>query len=226
MGKIRVLLADDHAILRVGLKTLFSAHPDIEVIAEASNGNEALRKSLELVPDILILDISMPELNGLKVTQEIKRQQPAIKILVLTMHEDEDYLHRMLQAGADGYLPKKAADTELITAVRATYRGEHFIHSSMTTGLVTDLRNKEISGLKKKAGQDRLSSREREVLRLLAIGYTNQQISDQLYLSIKTVETYKGRLKVKLGLQGRAELVRYALQTGLLKKDDDDLSID
>ncbi len=224
MGKIRVLLADDHAVLRAGLKTLFGVHSDIEVIAEAADGNETLRKSLELIPDIVLLDITMPGLNGLEVTQEIKRQNPAIKILVLTMHEDESYLHRMLQAGADGYLPKKAADTELIAALRATYRGEHFIHSSMTTGLVTDLRNKEIADLKEEAGQDRLSSREREVLRLLAIGYTNQQISDRLYLSIKTVETYKGRLKQKLGLQGRAELVRYALQTGLLKKDDDDLS--
>ncbi len=221
MGKIRVLLADDHAVLRAGLKTLFGIQPDIEVIAEAADGDDTLRKSLEVVPDVVLLDISMPGLNSLEVTQEIKRQRPAIKILVLTMHEDESYLHRMLQAGADGYLPKKAADTELIAAIRATDRGEHFIHSSMTTGLVTDLRNKEVTDLKDDKSQDRLSSREREVLRLLAMGYTNQQIADQLYLSGKTVETYKARIKEKLGLQGRAELVRYALQTGLLEKEDD-----
>lgn len=221
MGKIRVLLADDHAVLRAGLKTLFGIQPDIEVIAEAADGDDTLRKSLEVVPDVVLLDISMPGLNSLEVTQEIKRQRPAIKILVLTMHEDESYLHRMLQAGADGYLPKKAADTELIAAIRATDRGEHFIHSSMTTGLVTDLRNKEVTDLKDDKSQDRLSSREREVLRLLAMGYTNQQTADQLYLSGKTVETYKARIKEKLGLQGRAELVRYALQTGLLEKEDD-----
>ena len=221
MRKIRVLLADDHAVLRAGLKTLFGIQPDIEVIAEAADGDDTLRKSLEVVPDVVLLDISMPGLNSLEVTQEIKRQRPAIKILVLTMHEDESYLHRMLQAGADGYLPKKAADTELIAAIRATDRGEHFIHSSMTTGLVTDLRNKEVTDLKDDKSQDRLSSREREVLRLLAMGYTNQQTADQLYLSGKTVETYKARIKEKLGLQGRAELVRYALQTGLLEKEDD-----
>jgi DNA-binding NarL/FixJ family response regulator len=221
MGKIRVLLADDHAVLRAGLKTLFGIQPDIEVIGEVADGNEALRKSLELIPDIVLLDITMPGLNGLEVTQEIKRQHPAIKILVLTMHEDESYLRRMLQAGADGYLPKKAADTELIAAIRATYRGEHFIHSSMTAGLVTDLKKKEVTNLKEGEGHGGLSSREKEVLQLLALGYTNQQISDQLYLSVKTVETYKARIKEKLGVQGRAELVRHALQMGLLEKEDD-----
>ncbi len=122
----------------------------------------------------------------------------------------------MLRAGADGYVPKKAAGTELLAAIRATYRGEHFIHSSMTMGLVTEMRQKEVASPVEDHDKDGLSQREKEVLRLLAMGYTNQQIADKLYLSVKTVETYKARLKEKLGLHGRAELVRYAIQTGLL----------
>jgi DNA-binding NarL/FixJ family response regulator len=216
MARIRVLLADDHAVLRAGLKTLFDVQPDIEVIAEAADGEETIRKSLEVTPDIVLMDITMPGLSGLKATQEIKKQNPAIKVLVLTMHEDENYLNQMLRVGADGYVPKKAADTELLAAIRATYRGEHFIHSSMTAGLVTGLRNRDVVSPANNQKQDKLSQREREVLQLLAIGYTNQQIADKLYLSIKTVETHKARIKEKLGLQGRAELVRYAIQTGLL----------
>ena len=216
MSKIKLLLADDHAVLRAGLKTLFNAQPDMEVVAEASDGREAVRKSRAVAPDIVLMDITMSGMSGLEATQEIKKQNPAIKVLVLTMHEDESYLHQMLHAGADGYLPKKAAATELVDAIRATYRGEHFIHSSMTAGLVTQLRDKEITGPQEAQKDSLLSQREREVLRLLAMGYTNQQIADMIYLSIKTVETYKSRLKDKLGLQGRAELVRYAIQSGLL----------
>ena len=216
MGKIRLLLADDHAVLRAGLKTLFSAQPDLEVVAEAATGEEAVRKSREVAPDIVLMDITMPGLKGVQATQEIKRQNPNIKVLVLTMHEEESYLYQMLRAGADSYVPKKAAATELIDAIRATYRGEHFIHPSMTAGLVAELRKKEIPSLVVPQHDDGLSSREREVLRLLAIGHSNQEIADKLYLSVKTVETYKARLKEKLGLKGRAELVRYAIQRGLL----------
>lgn len=216
MGKIRLLLADDHAVLRAGLKTLFSAQPDLEVVAEAATGEEAVRKSREVAPDIVLMDITMPGLKGLQATQEIKKQNPNIKVLVLTMHDEESYLYQMLRAGADGYVPKKAADTELIDAIRATYRGEHFIHPSMTAGLVAELRQKEIPSSVVPQHEDGLSSREREVLRLLAIGHSNREIADKLYLSIKTVETYKARLKEKLGLKGRAELVRYAIQRGLL----------
>ncbi|MFQ5996650.1 MAG: response regulator [Dehalococcoidales bacterium] len=216
MNKIKILLADDHAVLRAGLKTLFNAQPDIEVIAEAADGEETVRKSLKVAPDIVLMDITMPKLSGLEATREIKRQNPAIKVLVLTMHEDESYLYQTLRAGASGYVPKKAADTELLTAIRATYRGEYFIHSSMTAGLVAELCNREVFNPVASQEQDRLSHREREVLQLLAVGHTNQQIADKLYLSVKTVETYKARIKEKLGLQGRAELVRYAIQTGLL----------
>lgn len=215
MNKIKLLLADDHAVLRAGLKALLNSQPDMEVIAEAADGEEAVRKSAELTPDIVIMDISMPILTGLEATKEIKKRNPAVKVLVLTVHEDESYLHRMLRAGASGYVPKKAADTELLAAIRATHQGEHFIHSSMTAGLVSELRHKEMVGVDKQ-NPGGLSKREGEVLRLLAMGHTNQQIADKLFLSVRTVETYKARLKDKLGLQGRAELVRYAMRRGFL----------
>ncbi len=198
MDKIKLLLADDHAVLRAGLKTLFNAQPDMEVVAEAADGEEAVRKSREFAPDIVLMDITMPGLSGLEATQEIKRQNPAIKVLVLTMHEDESYLYQMLRAGANGYVPKKAADTELLDAIRATYRGESFIHSSMTTGLVAEAREKQVPIPGRSQDEGGLSQREGEVLRFLAMGHTNQEIADKLYLSIKTVETYKARIKDKL----------------------------
>lgn len=215
MNKIKILLADDHAVLRAGLRALLNSQSDMEVIAEAADGEEAIRKSVELTPDIVIMDISMPILTGLEATKEIKKRNPAVKVLVLTVHEDESYLHRMLRAGANGYIPKKAADTELLAAIRATYQEEHFIHSSMTAGLVSEMRLKEMVGGDEQ-NPDGLSKREGEVLRLLAMGHTNQQIADKLFLSVRTVETYKARLKDKLGLQGRAELVRYAMLKGFL----------
>ena len=219
MRKIKLLLADDHAVLRAGLKTLFENQPDIEVIAEAGDGHEAVAKALATRPDMVLMDITMPGLTGLEATREIKRQQPDIKILALTVHEDEHYMHQMLRAGADGYLPKKAVDTELLDAVRATCRGENFIHSSMTTGIVSNLRQEVPSTAGQEPVDDKLTNREREVLRLLALGHTNQHIADMLYLSVKTVETHKARLKVKLGIKGRADLVRYAMRQGLLETD-------
>ena len=217
MSKIRLLLADDHTVLRAGLKALFNAQPDMEVVAEASDGEEAIRMSRELSPDVVLMDISMPGISGFKATSEIRKQNPAVKILALTMHEDDSYLHQMLRAGADGYVPKKAADTELMAAIRASYRGEHFIHSSMASGLVTMARQQEPELLKNK-GAGVLSQRETEVLQLLALGYTNQQIAEEICLSVKTVESYRARIKVKLGLEGRAHLVRYAIEIGLLDK--------
>ena len=186
------------------------------MVGEAADGEEALLKSQELSPDVVLMDITMPGMSGIKATEVIKRRNPATKVLALTMYEDESYLYQMLHAGADGYVPKKAADTELLAAIRASYRGEHFIHSSMTAGLVTEIRERPTAGPVEDHDYDVLSQREREVLRLLAMGHTNQQLADMLYLSIKTVETYKDRIKQKLGLHGRAELVRYALKSRLL----------
>lgn len=217
MTTIKILIVDDHAVLRAGLRTLLDSQPDMEVIAEAGDGSEALCQFEESSPDIVLMDITMPGLTGMEVTKEIKKRNSEAKVLVLTMHDDESYLHQMFRAGANGFVPKKAADTELMDAIRATYRGEHFIHSSMTAGLVVELSHKEISNGMKVQDQKILSLRESEVLSLIAMGHTDQQIADKLFLSIKTVQTYKSRLKEKLKIKGRAELVRYAIQHGLLE---------
>jgi len=214
MNKNRILLADDHAVLRSGLKLLLNSEPDMEVIGEAASGLEAVRLAGELKPDILLLDISMPGLTGQAALKIIKDQHPEIKVLVLSMHEDESYVHEMLKAGADGYVPKKAADAELLAAIRSTVRGEHFIHASLTKNLIPEFLSKKSPH----EAVNELSQREREVLYLLARGHTNQEIADRLLLSVKTVETYKQRLKDKLGVQGRSELVRFALEHGLLEK--------
>jgi len=214
MAKTRLLIADDHAVLRSGLKLLLNSETDMEVIGEASSGIEAVRLASELAPDIVLLDISMPGLNGQAALKILKSEHPEIKVLVLSMHEDESYVHEMLQAGADGYVPKKAADAELLAAIRATVKGEHFIHASLTKNLIPEFRLKQDFH----NGTKSLSQREREVLYLLALGHTNQETAERLLLSAKTVETYKQRIKDKLGIQGRSELVRFALQNGLLDK--------
>lgn len=220
MSKIRVLLADDHTIVRAGLTALLNAQPDMEVVGEATDGEQAIRQSLRVGPDVVLMDITLPGLGGLEATRQIKRQNPKIRILALTVHEEEEYLHKMLCAGADGYVPKKAADIELLQAIRATYRDEHYIHSSMTAGLVTKVRHGDRGGLAERRDNKILSKRETEVLRLVATGHTDREIADKLYLSVNTVNTYKARIKEKLQLKGRAQLVRYALERGLLSIDE------
>ena len=215
MDKIRILLADDHAVLRAGLRALLNSEPDMEVVGEAADGEETLRKALELAPDVVLMDITMPLGGGLEATRRIRQKDSKVKILMLTVHDDDGYLYKALHSGAVGYVPKKAADSELLSAIRAAHRGEVFVHSSMTRPLVNDLLDAG-TVVKEQASGSRLSEREQEVLRLIAMGYTNQQIADKLFLSVKTVETYKARLMEKLGLRGRAELVRYAVSHGLL----------
>lgn len=215
MNKIRLLLADDHAILRAALRTLFEGEPDIEVVAEAADGEETVRKARETTPDVVLMDITMPGMNGLEATQQIKIRNPATKVLALTAHEDEYHLLQAFRAGADGYLPKKAAHAELVIAIRATFRGEHFIHPSMTEGLISELRHGQAAGSAISLVDGRLSERDQEVLQLVAQGHTDQGIADSLCLSVKTVAKYKARVKDKLRLSSRAELCRYAVQTGL-----------
>lgn len=221
MDKIRILLADDHAVVRAGLRMLINAQPDMEVVGEAADGREAIEQAETLCPDVVLLDLTMPGLGGLSALGVIREKAPGTKVLVLTMHDDEGYLRQVLGAGGSGYVVKKAADMELLSAIRAVRRGEVYVHSSLTKALVEGVFDRRVEG--EAGASDRfedLSEREKEVLRLLARGYTNQQIADALFLSVKTIETYRARLMEKLKLRTRAELVHYALKKGLLTLDE------
>lgn len=215
--KIRIVIADDHAVLRSGLRMLLGAQADMEVVGEAGDGAEAVREALAKRPDVVLMDVAMSGENGLEATRRIKQQAPATKVLMLSMYDDESYLRRALEAGASGYALKRAADTELLSAIRAVARDEVYLHPALTRVLVADLLQRDPAAPPQPRPEaPRLTEREVEVLRLVALGHTNQEIADTLYLSVKTVESYKGRLMEKLGLRGRAALVRYAVEAGLL----------
>lgn len=214
--RITVLLADDHAVLRAGLRALLAAQAGLEVVGEASHGAEAVRLAQALRPDVVVMDIGMPGVNGIDATARIKRDLPPAKVLILSMHDDQGYLRQVLRAGASGYVLKKAADTELLAAIQAAARGEVYLDPALAKVLMDEVMAPQATRREAPA----LSGRERDVLRLVARGHTNQQVADRLCISVKSVETYKARLMEKLSLRGRAELVRYALQQGLLKETD------
>ncbi len=213
---IRVLLADDHAVLRSGLRLLIERQPGIEVVGEAGDGNEALARAKALQPDLVLLDINMPGLDGLAALPRIRQESPASRVLILTMHDDVSYLQEALRAGASGYVLKRAVDSELLMAIQAVMRGETYVHSAMTQKLLQTMDADKSSAKNEPDPWDALSERERDVLRLVALGYTNQEVADALFLSVKTVETYRSRGMEKLGLQTRAQLVKSALKRGLL----------
>jgi len=220
MNKINLLLADDHAVVRAGLRALLEAEPDIRVVGEANDGQEAIARAEELRPDIVLLDISMPGMSGLEAAKEIKKAHSRMKILILTMHEDKAYLDECLRAGASGYVVKKAADTELVAAIRAVHRGETPIYPALADVLVDEYLAHHPLPHKQPGGHSLLTDRELEVLRLVAQGYANREIADILYLSPKTVENHRARIMQKLNLRTRADLVRYALREGLLKMEE------
>jgi two-component system response regulator NreC len=222
--KIRLLVADDHPVVRAGLRTLLGAQPDMEVVGEVEDGTAAIEQAAKLTPDIVVMDITMGDVNGIQATRQIRQRLPETKVLVLTMHDNEEYLRQMLEAGATGYVLKQAVDSELAVAIRAVQRGEVYLYSSFTKVLLGDLGadDQEID-IEARDSYERLSQREQEVLRQVALGYTNQQIADQLYLSVKTVETYRARVMTKLNLESRAALVRYALRHGLM---DDEVPVE
>ncbi len=220
MEKIRVLLADDHAVLRAGLRLLLDAQADMEVVGEASTGEQAVTQAEELTPDVVLLDITMSGPDGLDAVRKIKEDNPEIKVLALTMHDDESYLRQVLKGGGSGYVLKRAADTELLSAIRAVHEGGMYLHPAHAHMLLEGARGDEESTEAKTGKRVRLSNREQQVLKLVAFGYTNKQIANNLGLSVKTVEEYRARMQRKLEIKGRAELVRYALRVGLLVKEE------
>jgi two-component system response regulator NreC len=214
MSKIGVLLVDDHMVVRIGLKALIDAEPDLVVVGEASNGAEGVAKALALTPDVIVMDISMPEMDGLEATRRIRLECPQCHVLILTVHAQERYLFPVLKAGAAGYVLKSTVDTELLDAIRVVARGEAFLYPSATRMLLEDYVNHP-QGATADA-YSTLSDREREMLKLVALGYTSAEVAQKLSLSAKTVETYRMRIMQKLSLSSRADLVQYALSRGLL----------
>jgi two-component system, NarL family, response regulator NreC len=214
MQKIRVVIADDHAVLRAGLRMLINTQPDMIVVAEAGDGLAAVHQATETKPDVVVMDITMPAMGGIQAIEQIRQALPQTQILVLTMHDDTAYLRSALAAGASGYVVKKSADSELISAITAVHRGQMFVDLASSSGAIQQALLKEPS----RHGDPKslLSQREKAVLTLVAEGYTNQQVADRLCLSVKTIETYRMRLAEKLGLRTRADLTRYALEIGLI----------
>lgn len=217
----RILLADDHTILRAGLRLLINNQPDLKVVGEANNGDEALQQARQLRPDVILLDINMPGRDGLSTLPELRTLLPDSHILILTMHDDARYLQDALQAGAAGYVLKKVADAELLLAIRAVLNGETYVHSAMTQKLLQTV----LPGAADPSADQpnatnpwqELSEREFEVLRRVALGYTNAEIGEEIFISVKTVETYRARGMEKLNLQTRAQLVRSALEYDILE---------
>jgi DNA-binding NarL/FixJ family response regulator len=206
---MKVLIADDHGIVRSGLKLLLDRQPDLEVIAEAEDGVEALERTLAERPDLAILDVAMPRMTGLQATHEIKKHAPEVQVLILSMHDDERYLFEALRAGAAGYVLKRAADTDLVEAVRAAARGEPFLTAAAQQALIRDFLER--------GEQPELTPREQEVVKLIAEAHTNREIAEILHLSEKTVESHRANVLQKLGMRDRVELVRYAIRHGLVE---------
>jgi DNA-binding NarL/FixJ family response regulator len=211
---LRVLLADDHVTVRHGLKLLIDAQPDMEVVAEASDGRAAVQQALALKPDVVVMDISMPGINGLVATRTLKKAQPNAAIITLTRHSDDAYLQELLRAGVAGYVLKQSAPTELLQAIRAAAAGGQYLDSSLTARVTAGFLGSEGRRLGKAVGT--LSDREAEVLRLIAAGYSNKEIGATLALSVKTVEAHKANAMRKLDLHGRIDIVKYAVLQGWL----------
>jgi two-component system response regulator NreC len=215
-GKIRVLLADDHGIVRQGVKMILSNEPDIEVVGEAEDGLQAVEMAKRLKPDVAVLDISMPGINGIEATRQIKAALPSVQTLALTMHADDTYVFQLLKAGGSGYVLKRAAATDLVQAVHAARRGEAFLYPAVAKAVVADYLKRLQSG-EGRESYDGLTEREREILTLVAEGTTNQEISQKLYISVKTVQTHRTHIMEKLNLHDRTMLVRYAIRKGLIE---------
>jgi DNA-binding NarL/FixJ family response regulator len=208
--KIRVLLADDHAVVRQGFGRILAAHADLEVIGEAGNGREAVELAEQLKPDVVVMDVSMPELNGIEATRRLIKAAPRLRVLALSMHKDSVYVREILRAGAQGFLLKDASEDDLITAVRAVSQGQGYISPAVSEAVLSDYRRHVTDPI------DLLTSREREVLQMIAEGKTNKEIAGTLNLSIYTVDAHRGRIMEKLNLHSAGEIVRFAMRNGLI----------
>jgi two-component system response regulator NreC len=208
---VRILIVDDHAVVRSGLRLLLEAEDDLEPVGEAGNARDAVFQARELKPDVILMDVVMPDQSGLDVVPTLLHERPETKVLVLSMQDDPQYVRQAFAAGASGYVLKEAADVEVVAAIREVARGGRYVNPELGARLVTA----ETDELRR-AEEDPLSDREREVLRLLALGHTNQEIAQQLFISVRTAETHRAHIMQKLRLTSRAELVRYALSVGLL----------
>ena len=214
-SKIRILIADDHTLFRNGICALLEDEPDILIVGEASDGREAVRLTGQLKPNVVLMDIAMPLLNGLEATRQIKLEHPEINILVLTMYDNEEYFREMLEVGASGYIIKRAAASELVTAIRAVYNGEAVLSPTITRLLLEDYLNHDIHS--QKDDPNALTSREREVLQLIAEGKTSREIAEILNLSVKTIQSHRTSLMQKLDLHDRGDLIKYAIQKKIIE---------
>jgi two-component system, NarL family, response regulator NreC len=210
---VRVLIVDDHAVFRAGLKLLIDAEDDLEAVGEAGTARDAVFQARALEPDVVILDIVMPDQSGLDAMPTLLHERPEMKVLILSMQDDPQYIRQAFAAGASGYVLKEAADTEVVAAIREVAGGSSYVHPAVGAKLVA-----AETAEARRAQEDPLSDREREVLRLLALGHTNQEIAAQLYISVRTAETHRAHIMQKLRLSSRAELVRYALEQGVLER--------
>lgn len=217
MSKIRVLIADDHALVREGIIALLAHYDDIEVVGEASDGIEAIKRVSEVMPDVLLVDIGMPKLGGLEATIEIKKTCPDVKIIVLTQYDDREYVSRFLKAGISGYLLKKAVGNELINAIRAANRGELYLFSSIAAEVVSGYLGRDVKASAEESPYDKLTDREKQVLKLLAEGHSHKEIASDLNISAKTVITHQTNISQKLNIHSRTALVKYAISTGIIK---------
>ncbi len=207
---IRIVLADDHALVRQGFRMILEAQPDMEIVGQAGNGREAVELAEKLHPDVVVMDVAMPELNGTEATRRLAASTPRTRVLALSMHKDSVYVSEILRAGARGYLLKDSGDTDLVAAVRAVAKGEGYISPAVSDAVLTDYRKHVTDPL------DLLTGREREVLQSIAEGKTNKEIATALNLSVYTVEAHRGRIMEKLNLHSTGELVRFALRNGLI----------
>lgn len=215
MAAIRLMLVDDHEIVRTGLRMMLEAEPDLKIVAEAESGEEALQRAGECTPDVVIMDVGLPGMGGVETTRLMRDRYPDIPILALTIHEDARYFFQMLDAGAAGYLPKRAAPTDLVTAIRTVHEGHVYLYPSLATALVGDYLQRAESGGDEQRSYDELTPRQRQVLTLVAEGLSNAEIADRLEISAKTVARHRENIMARLNLHSRTELVKYAIRKGL-----------